>query len=539
MWLRQRAIHIVLLASTWGACASPALADGKFFRRPEIVDEPGIVAQRAVVAWRDGVETLIVQSDVEAAGESFGWVLPLPAEPTSIEPCSVNTLQALTTVVGPEFAMSYTGPSVIALVILAFAVAGSLDHLRATRQEKVAASLVRIAMAAGVLLIIGLMLLPALGSARNLGGFGAAAQVLQTQRAGVYDVSIIKGDTGDAVQAWLKEHGFACPASAAPVLKAYAAEGWCFLTAKIVPEATGEVSHHPLRVAFRVPQPVYPMKLTGSDGEPVQLDLFVIGEQRAAVAGLRTWVSDTFEPGEHYHPFKKCAEYACTIPTSYRATRYRSERIGIPVVSELMWPGCVVTRLRGRLSAGQMRDDLAINWRAPEPTRAIVFSRSDALGWSGSAAAVVCALALVWFARGAARRRWSPVGLLGRRLPVAALIGLLGGGVVYAALDVVPTRELGGRGFWRNMMVWRLHRPFLGGDPAEWPDGPFPDVYRGIMVEAWEREPVTNLLQLSEPGDYHIAERDDGWALTILDGWYVPITIAIAPDGTPREAEDQ
>jgi len=120
-----------LLVLALVACsADSVIADGKFFRRLEVADEPGIQAQRAVVAFRDGIETLIVQSDVAGKDSSYGWVLPLPAEPTSIEPCQANSLNALGSVVRPEVAEFPLGILVFSFFVALITVAVCIDYLR-------------------------------------------------------------------------------------------------------------------------------------------------------------------------------------------------------------------------------------------------------------------------------------------------------------------------------------------------------------------------------------------------------------------------
>ena len=55
-------------------------ADGVYTGPPGFV--PAIPNQRAVIFYKDGVQTLIVQSTLDAPKGEYAWVVPLPAEPT-------------------------------------------------------------------------------------------------------------------------------------------------------------------------------------------------------------------------------------------------------------------------------------------------------------------------------------------------------------------------------------------------------------------------------------------------------------------------
>jgi hypothetical protein len=348
----QARLLLALAAILWVG-TDAAFADGKFFRRLEVADEPGITAQRAVVAFKDGVETLIVQSDIDGAGESFGWLLPLPAEPTSIEPCQPMTLNALTSIVRPEFGKPKTQLMKLCLGLMLLTIVACMDHVHCKKHNHERGILWSVFATCSLVVIFLLLMVTSLSKQALVGN----VEVIQTTKAGLYDVSIIKANEAAAVTEWLTPNGFACPPSAKPVIDDYIKDNWCFLAAKVSPEATGEVTHHPLRVAFPTSQPVYPLRLTGSDGAPILLDLFVIAEQRAAGAGMKMWVCERMGPHREYRRFEK---YSRTHPPIYKAKTFLSPPIGLEGVSDLMWSNCTLTRLRGRLSPADMKSDLAL-----------------------------------------------------------------------------------------------------------------------------------------------------------------------------------
>ena len=76
--------------------ASVAYADGKFFRPVEAIDDrPDILFQRALLVWRDGTETLVIESAVDSQSTKLAWVMPLPGVPEAIEKVSVGLFPTL------------------------------------------------------------------------------------------------------------------------------------------------------------------------------------------------------------------------------------------------------------------------------------------------------------------------------------------------------------------------------------------------------------------------------------------------------------
>ena len=500
-----------LLLLVLPACAThAAFADGKFFRRLEVTDEPGIRAQRAVLAFKDGVETLIVQSDVDGSGPAYGWLLPLPAEPTAIEPCPANTLNALAGVVQPGAADLPWSFVVFSLILLLLTVATCLDHLRQKAPGAPRTSPAGMVVAVVFGLFLASLLLPSLSRGRSPSG---GVEVLRTAKAGVYDVTVIQGPTAEAVRSWLMSNGFACPPSASASLRDYVADGWCFLAAKVSPEAHGTVTHHPLRVAFPAARAVYPLRLTGSDSAPIQLDLFAIGERRASASGMQTWVSDTYTRDRGYHTFDA---FECELPAMFESGGNSWSRIAIPAVSALMWPGCVVTRLHARLGAADMQHDLTLAWLDSRPVRARLYSVGGAVGWSGGAAAIALAASVAWFTWVAVRSGWSLRMMIRRRLAHAIGLALLVGAVGYAMLEVVPTQDADRHAVQSMTSVW-VHYAVLSRLAQEPPTAPFPEAYRKLLGEYGAGASLDGAAELDRPGDFRIDATENGWRLTIID----------------------
>jgi hypothetical protein len=51
--------------------------------------------QRALVKYRDGIETLVIEATFEGEGKNFGWIIPVPSIPQKFERVSPGFLNTL------------------------------------------------------------------------------------------------------------------------------------------------------------------------------------------------------------------------------------------------------------------------------------------------------------------------------------------------------------------------------------------------------------------------------------------------------------
>ena len=81
----------------------PAAAAADGFYIPEVRRKlPDIPLQQAVLSWKGGVETLVVESTLDGEGNSFGWIIPVPSSPRSFEKVSPGLLRTLSFQVQPK-----------------------------------------------------------------------------------------------------------------------------------------------------------------------------------------------------------------------------------------------------------------------------------------------------------------------------------------------------------------------------------------------------------------------------------------------------
>ncbi|MBS3820925.1 MAG: DUF2330 domain-containing protein [Phycisphaerae bacterium] len=342
--MRQR--HIAAIALTiLLAIPSALLADGKGFGLPTLAGSPDIPEQQAMVVFRDGNETLIVESTFETPSPQVGWVLPLPAEPTSIDKAHGGLLDTLQRNLRPRIteAMKSKWPR-RAWSVTGLAAMGMLIALYATFYRNTRSAHGRVIVLAVLLFILTafvvLILIPAsveLTSADEQG-----IEVTAVQEIGNYTVSVLQADRADALDRWLREQDLAGLESAdRQVVDRYIADGWVVCVARLRMLDGEPTTPHPLAVTFPSDRPVYPMRLTAlAGGDATLLDLYVIADGTAEAAGMEVVVSDRFTPGT------KAVGKATSLEIYHDQALTR------------MWPGCVVTRLRGRLPREAMTDDI-------------------------------------------------------------------------------------------------------------------------------------------------------------------------------------
>ena len=97
--MRLRLVSACLLV----LCCHSALADGKFWPETKAYrKDVGIPSQRALVRFRDGRETLVIESAAESESPGLGWVIPLPTVPDRMEVVRPGLFESLSFCLRPE-----------------------------------------------------------------------------------------------------------------------------------------------------------------------------------------------------------------------------------------------------------------------------------------------------------------------------------------------------------------------------------------------------------------------------------------------------
>ncbi len=349
----RRPIHwLILLLLVEGFVVS-AFGDGKVFSPPGYL-RAETPSQRALVHWHDGVETLVVETTARSQATNLSWIVPLPARPTVVRAVDAGLFPTLQNLFQPRVIVAVTwgwaGGVVVCLVILV---------LRWAMQRKISMRFVDAVAVLGMLVILGSMLLPALGSAKGKGHLSGSdaysnegVSVLSEERAGVFEITTLTASNSSALVRWLESRGFEVPAGITSVAQDYLNRGWVFVAARVGHPRPGELAAlHPVLFQFASREPVYPMRLTGVGTSSLDCDLYVFGAARAVARGWRV----------RYCGVPDFSERSLPAMGPYPL------RIRHPELKALVSGATVATKLSARLTTASMAQDVVLRW---QPIRA-------------------------------------------------------------------------------------------------------------------------------------------------------------------------
>lgn len=469
-------VWVMLALMPLDAGPRPCMADGKVFAAgPAKVAIPD---QEALIVWRDGVQTLAIETRFVGPGHDFAWVVPLPAKP-EISPGTTGMFPTLRALCSPYVDNRTTGLWPVFLWIavgLLIAMAGKTMFVRVV-------ALLATCLAGVVFLI------PTLGTARGGSVAGPAVEVLDRKVIGSFDVTTVASADPAAMSNWLTHNGFVVSPAADPVIADYIAKGWVFSAAKLRREedTTNPSTPHPLVFKFPAKEPVYPLQLTAVDNGSLAVNLYVCGPSRAA--------ADHFE-------VERCAAVKAVEAGGGHWGR-PGDKTMIEVshsgLAKLIGEGLTCTKLVATLTPSQMSGDAVIRFVDGGPKRDVVYTADSALRRSVDIGAGVflagVAIVALLSQKGPTSRATF------RRVLGVLLVSLAAGGVTGIATATVETQG-SGRDARRNWMALRSVSLQLWSDAYDYQkSGGRPD-------EAWVRARVKELL--AEFNDVGPFEEGDG-----------------------------
>jgi hypothetical protein len=269
-----------------------ACADGKFYGEKI---PPDIPYQRAFMLFHEESETLVLQSKYEFSQttdtSSIGWVVPVPSVPeiASVDADAAFFFFVKTFVVTrPKmFRISgYVIPIAILLfwgsvafvlfVLIQYPFLNKIGLSKSAWWNRLRNGLITTAIA---FLLLGIST-PHLGIVRDV-------DVIKAEKAGVYDVKVIRGRSADGIMGWLEENGFGSDGGDIQVFEDYVNRNWCFVAARVEPEpgteehkiVTGKMVA-PLILRFKTDQAIYPLVLTSTIGAETEVLLYTLSERK-------------------------------------------------------------------------------------------------------------------------------------------------------------------------------------------------------------------------------------------------------------------
>lgn len=325
----------------------------------------GMPTQRALIKWRGGEETMIVQSYMRGPAGTYAWIVPIPSKPSKIGTTSGYVLGSLAGRLRPR---PFLDPSLsgfswcLGLLLLALGLYGIK---RPERRRVPLLILALVGVGAPIAYLFAYMSVPVGGAAAG------AVSKLMSEDVGDYHVDVVRSSDPAAMTSWLKQRDGSIGSVARAAIRNYVGEGWCFAVATLKHEAMDDFDPEPLALTFASKGPVYPMRLTGGQGGTVSVDLYVLADGSASTPLLGdvrsrrvlddeisgTWIYDD------EYDFKRMA-----------------------------WKGATLTGMRGTLKPSQMGNDLLLAIGPPENVGLEVMTRTDWIRCVAGAVAVAVGL---------------------------------------------------------------------------------------------------------------------------------------------------
>lgn len=213
-----------------GVAAAVVLQAGQVFACGGLVAPDGdvrLAKATTFVAWSGGIEHYVTSFAFTGAVTDVGWIVPLPAIPTSITEAGAWTLQRLEREFAPPFL--FAAPQALAL------------------------------------------------------DAGSPATVIEQVQVEALDVTVLKG-SGQAVIDWCTHNGFLVSAEIENHLLRYASSTPIFMAAKY--NTSRALQRHqqagdgvPLLITMHTPRLWVPLEILANAGVPVNADLFLLTDQ--------------------------------------------------------------------------------------------------------------------------------------------------------------------------------------------------------------------------------------------------------------------
>jgi hypothetical protein len=487
---------------------------------------PAVPTQRAIIVCRDGVENLILEAACEGQG-AYGWIVPVPAEPTRIEEVSPGLLKTISLHTQPELTgdVRFVGWKWLAGLVTAW---GLLVLFAPPKTRARALGWLVVVLLIGSIPALMLTLpymhrhaRPSWPLIPQHATDATGLRVVAMRPSDLPAPATVRPGSVEDFDRWLAEHGSGrIPESARPAVSACIQRGWHFVVATVHGSDQGLCSPPALSITFPAAEPVYPPVLGAHAPARAALELIVVAERRAAASDLATEFVDRFRRVEEMRSVNQ------PQPVCFSAESYGySAQIRHPQAEQVMWSGCWLTRVYGQIDARHLSLGMPVTFGSPHSYRQHAYTSEGALltgqAWAMRLWSVALPVGLLGFYGRVGYRRRPRYALLGAALPLAACLAVLAGAYVF--LPRMPAE---------------LRRVF-GGDPAwtyRWllaevqaSRGPMGNMSlsktREVLADYFRYKIAPNVVTMGSiyeedsPGNYTLHEQADGFVLRWYSRW--------------------
>jgi len=217
--IKKTALILVSISLLFSSLTPLVLADGMIIPPP--YQDVYETAQKAVVWYENGVETLILSTTFNGKAQNFGWLIPTPTKP-EVDQASDELFTALDDLTRPKY-----------------------------QPEP----------------------LPLLGAPP--GGFEekavpAAPTIIETKKVDIYDITVLKATDKEGLVEWLNKNDYQYPTDRQHLLQSYIDNNWYFVAVKVDSSAVSAAGSYlesghatPILLTFASDKIVYPLKISG------------------------------------------------------------------------------------------------------------------------------------------------------------------------------------------------------------------------------------------------------------------------------------
>ena len=340
---------------------------------------PDIPVQRALVKYQGGTEALIIESTLNGENGDYGWIIPVPSQPTKFAKVSPGLLKTISFQIQPK--IHHVEPYA---KVLGIRIEGLFAILVLITCFCIGRWGVRRNIPTLVFLAVAFFMLPNFIVYRS--GPGAtsktnpAVKITSSAIVGDYDVLVLEVQDSSVLNTWLANKGLSpFPVEADPLIDDYIARDWVFAVAMLRTISDGTTTPHPILLEFETDQPVYPMRLTGIPGSMLYLELYIVGENEAVPVNynLKKEYCNYYDHGKipnyRNNPLDNQSGF---IPRKFLGPYME---IAHADALKVMWDGCVVTKLAGHVTSDEMMHDMLFQFKEADPFRLEMYSFAGAI----------------------------------------------------------------------------------------------------------------------------------------------------------------